>query len=99
MNYWLVKTEPDTFSWDDLVKQKGTTWDGVRNFQARTHLKSMKKGDTVFIYHTGEEKSIIGISKVVKEAYPEPKDKDWVAVDLAPDKKLKKSVSLAQVKA
>lgn len=99
MNYWLVKTEPDTYSWDDLVKDKKTTWDGVRNFQARTHLKGMKKGDVVFIYHTGDEKSVIGISKVLKEAYPDPKDKDWVVIDLAPEKKLKKAISLSQIKA
>ena len=99
MNYWLVKTEPETYSWDDLVREKKGVWDGVRNFQARSNMKAMKKGDTVFVYHTGEEKSIVGLAKVVTEAYPEPKDKDWVAVDLAPDKKLKKAVSLAQVKA
>lgn len=99
MAYWLVKTEPETYSWDDLVKEKKGVWDGVRNFQARTHMKAMAKDDTVFIYHTGEEKSIVGIAKVVKSAYPEPKDNAWVAVDLAPVKKLKKSVSLAQVKA
>src|SRR5688500_14439628 len=99
MNYWLVKTEPDTYSWDDLVKDKKTTWDGVRNFQARSHLKAMKKGDIVFFYHTGDEKSIIGTSKVLKEAYPDPKDKDWVVIDLAPEKKLKKAISLSQIKA
>jgi predicted RNA-binding protein with PUA-like domain len=99
MNYWLVKTEPETYSWDDLVKDKKTTWDGVRNFHARSNLKEMKKGDVVFIYHTGDEKAVIGISKVQKEPYPEPKDKDWIAVDLTPDKKLKKPVSLSQIKA
>lgn len=98
MNCWLVKTEPETYSWDTLVKEKTGTWDGVRNFQARSHMKHMKKGDRVFIYHTGDEKSIIGTAKVVKEGYPEPKDKDWVAVDLSPEKKLKKSISLAQIK-
>ena len=98
MNYWLVKTEPETYSWDDLIKDKKTTWDGVRNFQARSHLKAMKKGDVVFIYHTGEEKSVIGKAKVVKEPYPDPKDNVWVVVDLAPDKKLKKPVSLSQIK-
>ena len=98
MNYWLVKTEPETYSWDDLVKDKKTTWDGVRNFQARSHLKAMKKGDVVFIYHTGEVKAVIGKAKVVKEPYPDPKDSAWVVVDLAPDKKLKKPVSLSQVK-
>lgn len=99
MNYWLLKTEPDTYSWDDLVTDKKTTWDGVRNFQARTHLKTMKKDDTVFVYHTGDEKSVIGIAKVLKDGYPDPKDKDWVVVDLAPEKKLKKPISLAQIKA
>jgi len=98
MNYWLVKTEPGTYSWDDLEKDKKTTWDGVRNFQARNHLKSMKKGDRVFLYHTGEEKAIIGIATVLREAFPDPKDGAWMVVDLAPDKKLKKPVSLAQIK-
>jgi predicted RNA-binding protein with PUA-like domain len=99
MNYWLVKTEPDTYSWDDLVKDSKTTWDGVRNFQARSNLKAMKQGDQVFIYHTGDEKAIIGLAKVVKEPYPDPKDKDWIVVDLAAGKKLKKPVSLSQIKA
>jgi predicted RNA-binding protein with PUA-like domain len=99
MNYWLVKTEPGTYSWEDLVKDKKTTWDGVRNFQARNNLKAMKKGDLAFIYHSGDDKAVIGISKVLKEAYADPKDKDWVVVDLAIDKKLKNPVTLTQVKA
>ena len=101
MNVWTtgLKTEPETFSWDDLVREKKSVWDGVRNFQARTNLKAMKKDDTVFVYHTGEEKSIIGLAKVVKEAYPDPKDKDWVVVEISAGKKLKKPVSLAQIKA
>lgn len=99
MNYWLVKTEPDTYSWENLVQDKKTVWDGVRNFQARSHLKKMEKGDIVYIYHTGDEKAIIGKAEVLKGAYPDPKDKDWVVVDLAPGKKLKKPVSLAQIKA
>ena len=99
MQYWLVKTEPDTYSWETLVKEKNGIWDGVRNFQARSNMKAMKKGDLVFFYHTGEEKAIIGIAKVVAEAYPEPKDPAWTAVDIAPEKKLKKPVTLAQVKA
>jgi predicted RNA-binding protein with PUA-like domain len=98
MNYWLVKTEPETYSWDDLVRDKKAVWDGVRNFQARTHLKSMKKGDRVFVYHTGDEKAIIGMASVIKEAYPDPKDKEWVAVELCAEKKLKKPVTLSQVK-
>ncbi len=99
MNYWLLKTEPDTYSWDDLVKEKKCTWDGVRNFKARSYLKAMKKGDTAFIYHTGDEKSIIGVATVTSDGYPDPKDKDWVVVDLSPKKKLKKPVSLSQIKA
>ena len=99
MQYWLVKTEPETYSWDTLVKEKKGVWDGVRNFQARSNMKTMKKGDLVFVYHTGEEKSIVGLAKVASEPYPEPKDKDWVAVDLTPEKKLRKAISLAQVKA
>jgi predicted RNA-binding protein with PUA-like domain len=99
MNYWLVKSEPGTFSWDDLVRDKKTVWDGVRNFQARNNLKNMKKGDLTFFYHSGEDKAIVGIAKIVKEGYPEPKDNNWIAVDIASDKKLKKPVTLAQIKA
>ena len=98
MNYWLLKTEPDTFSWDDLVRDKKTGWDGVRNFQARSHLKAMKKGDLAFVYHTGEEKSVVGIAKVTKENYPDPKDNEWVAIEIAPVNKLKIPVTLAQIK-
>lgn len=99
MNYWLVKSEPETYSWDDLVRDKKTTWDGVRNFQARNNLKAMKKGDLALFYHSNEGKEIIGTAKIIKEAYPDPKDKDWVVVDLGIGKKLKNSVTLAQVKA
>lgn len=99
MNYWLVKTEPGTYSWADLLKSKKTTWDGVRNFQARNHLKSMKKGDLVFIYHSGEEKAIVGLAVVIREGFPDPKDKDWVVVDLSADKPLKNPVTLARIKA
>jgi predicted RNA-binding protein with PUA-like domain len=98
MNYWLVKSEPSTFSWDDLVRDKKTVWDGVRNFQARNNLKAMKKGDLAFFYHSNEDKAIVGVAKIVKEGYPEPKDNNWVAVDIAADKKLKKAVTLAQIK-
>jgi len=98
MNYWLLKTEPETYSWDTLAKDKHGVWDGVRNFQARKHLKSMTKGDRALIYHTGEEKAIVGIATVSKGPYPEPKSPDWIAVDLAPQKKLKNPVTLAKVK-
>jgi predicted RNA-binding protein with PUA-like domain len=99
MNYWLLKTEPGTYSWDDLVRDKKATWDGVRNFQARNNIKAMKKGDLVFIYHSGDDKAVIGTAKITKEHYPDPKDTDWAVVDLAPEKKLKKAVTLAQIKA
>ena len=99
MNYWLLKTEPGTYSWDDLVRDKKATWDGVRNFQARNNIKAMKKGDLVFIYHSGDDKAVIGTGKITKEHYPDPKDTDWAVVDLAPEKKLKKAVTLAQIKA
>lgn len=98
MNYWLLKTEPDTFSWDDLVRDKKTGWDGVRNFQARSHLKAMQKGDLAFVYHTGDEKSVVGIAKVTKDNYPDPKDNEWVAVEIAPVSKLKNPITLAQIK-
>jgi predicted RNA-binding protein with PUA-like domain len=98
MTYWLVKTEPDTFSWDQFTKDKKTTWDGVRNFQARSNMKAMKKGDPVFFYHTGDEKAIVGLAKVSSEPYPEQKEPDWIVVDLVPDKKLKNPVSLSQIK-
>lgn len=98
MNYWLLKTEPETYSWDTLVKDKKSVWDGIRNFQARKNLKAMKKGDIAMVYHTGDEKAIIGIAKIVKEHFPEPKDPEWMAVEISPEKKLKKAVTLAQIK-
>jgi len=101
MNYWLVKSEPSAYGWDQLVKDKKTTWDGVRNYAARTHLKAMKKGDEVLFYHSNEGTEIVGIAKVDKESYQDPttEDSNWVAVDLKPYKKLKNPVSLTQVKA
>jgi predicted RNA-binding protein with PUA-like domain len=99
MNYWLLKTEPDAFSWNDLLKAGKATWDGVRNFQARSNLKEMKKGDLAFIYHTGEEKSVIGVAKVEREWYAEPGNPEWVVVDLIPQKPLKRPVTLSEIKA
>jgi predicted RNA-binding protein with PUA-like domain len=101
MNYWLVKSEPSTYSWEHLVKDKKTTWDGVRNYAARIHLRAMKKGDEVLFYHSNEGMDIVGIAKVDKEAYQDPTTQDinWVAVDLKPYKKLKKPVGLTQIKA
>ena len=98
MNYWLMKTEPGTYSWEDLARDKKATWDGVRNFQARNNLKAMKKGDLVFIYHSGDDKAVIGIAHITKEQFADPADKDWIVVDIAPDKKLKNPVTLAQIK-
>jgi len=100
MNYWLVKSEPFVFSYDTLVKEKKSMWDGVRNYQARNNLKEMKKGDLVLFYHSNEGKEVVGIAKVQKEHYPDPTadDDKWVAVDLVPVKKLKKTVTLEQVK-
>ncbi|MGZ8518408.1 MAG: EVE domain-containing protein [Chitinophagaceae bacterium] len=101
MAYWLAKSEPSTYGWDQLVKDKQTVWDGVRNYAARIHLRTMKKGDEVLFYHSNEGTEIVGIAKVAKEAYQDPTttDEAWVAVDLKPFKKLKKPVTLAQVKA
>ena len=101
MNYWLVKSEPSEYSYDDLVKDGSTYWDGVRNYAARNNLKSMQKGDSVLFYHSVNEKAVVGISKVVKEYYQDPttEDERWVVVDLAAKKKLKKPVTLAEIKA
>ena len=103
MNYWLVKSEPDTYSWSDLVKDGSTSWDGVRNYAARIHLKAMEKGDKVFVYHSGGESSVIGIATVqsAKGGYQDPttKDEAWVSVMLKAEKALKKPVTLAQIKA
>ena len=98
MNYWLVKTEPDSYSWADLVKDKKTVWDGVRNFQARSNIKKMEKGDVVLVYHTGDEKAVVGEAHVTKAAYADPKDAEWVVIELSPDKPLKKPITLAQIK-
>ena len=100
MPYWLVKSEPNKYSWEQFVKDKQTSWDGVRNFAARNHLKAMKKGDEVLFYHSNEGLEIVGIAKVFKEAYQDPTtdDKNWVVVDLKPARKLKKPVTLAEMK-
>lgn len=99
MNYWLMKSEPSVYSYDDLAKDKKTTWDGVRNYTARNNLKAMKKGDMALIYHSMEDKAVVGIAKISKEHFPDPKDANWVAVEIAPFKKLKNPVTLAQIKA
>ena len=100
MKYWLLKSEPDAWSWDNQVKEGASMWDGVRNYQARNNLKEMKKNDLCFFYHSVTERSIIGIVKVVKEYYPDPTDKTnrFVVVDVKATKKLKNPVSLDQIK-
>jgi len=98
MNYWLMKTEPSTFSWDDLMRDKKAVWDGVRNFQARNNLKAMKKGDLAFIYHSMDDKAVVGIAEITRENFPDPKDNDWTAVEIKPVKKLKNPVSLGTIK-
>jgi predicted RNA-binding protein with PUA-like domain len=101
MSYWLVKSEPSTYSWQQLAKDKETSWDGVRNYAARINLKAMKKGDEVLFYHSNEGMEIVGIAKVSKEFYLDPTTDDdrWVAVGIKYFKPLKKNVSLAQLKA
>ena len=100
MNHWLVKSEPETYSWDDFVKLGRDHWDGVRNYAARKHMMEMKTGDLVLFYHSGAEKAVVGLAKVVKEHYPDPTTEDdrWVVVDLVPVKKFAKSVSLQEIK-
>lgn len=100
MAYWLIKSEPSKYSWEQFVKDKKTFWDGVRNYAARNNLRAMKKGDQVFYYHSNEGTEIVGIAEVVKEAYQDPttNDTNWVVVDVKPVKALKKPVSLAQIK-
>ena len=100
MKYWLLKSEPDAWSWDNQVKEGASMWDGVRNYQARNNLKKMKKNDLCFFYHSVTERSIIGIVKVVKEYYPDPTDKTgrFVVVDVKATNKLKNPVSLDQIK-
>lgn len=100
MNYWLVKSEPSTYSWDAFVKDGSTRWDGVRNYQARNNLRAMKRGDLVLYYHSGAEPGIVGIAKVVKESYQDPTTDDdrWVAIDLEPVRALKTAVPLGDIK-
>jgi len=100
MNYWLVKSEPFKYAFDQLLKDKKTVWDGVRNYAARNNLRAMKKGDLLLFYHSNEGKDIVGIAKVVKESYQDPTttDTNWLVVELAPVKKLKNPVPLEAVK-
>jgi len=99
--HWLVKQEPEDYSWDDLMRDGSTQWSGVRNFQARNNLRQMKVGDAVLFYHSGKEKSVVGIARVSKAAYPDPtaKEEGWIAVDIKPAQRLTNPVSLADIKA
>jgi predicted RNA-binding protein with PUA-like domain len=101
MNHWLVKSEPEAYSWETFVKDGRTAWTGVRNYTARNNLRAMKAGDTVFFYHSGEAKSVVGVARVTKAAYPDPtaEEGDWSAVDLVPVKSVSRTVTLSQIKA
>lgn len=101
MQYWLVKSEPEVYSWEQFIKDKRTFWDGVRNYQARNNMQAMEKGDSVLFYHSSDVKAVVGIAEVIKTAYPDPTTDDpaWVVVDLKPVRPLKKPVTLAEIKA
>jgi len=104
MAYWLMKSEPGTWSWSDQVKKgaKGDAWTGVRNFQARANLQKMRRGDRAFFYHSGEEKAVVGVMEIIREAYPDPtdkKDEGWVVVDVKAAQPAKTPVTLAAIKA
>ena len=101
MQHWLVKQEPEKYPWSQFVKDNGTYWDGVRNYQARNNLRAMKKGDHVFFYHSVSERAVVGVAKVTREAYPDPTAKkgDWSMVDLKPIKSMVEPVTLEQIKA
>lgn len=101
MAHWLIKSEPDVYSWEQFVKDRQTRWDGIRNYAARLHMRSMKKGDEVLFYHSGKATEIMGICTVLKEAYPDPTSDDpaWFAVDVKVLKKFSKPVTLQQIKA
>jgi predicted RNA-binding protein with PUA-like domain len=99
MAYWLMKSEPSSYSWHDLVRDGSTEWDGVRNNAARLHLKAMKRGDEAFFYHSMDERAVIGVMRISREAAPDPKDADWVSVKVEPVKPLKQPVTLKEIKA
>ena len=101
MNYWIIKSEPFKYSWEQFTKDGKTFWDGVRNYQARNNLREMRVGDLVLFYHSNEGKEVVGIAKVVGESYQDPTtdDTNWLVVDFAPVEPLKKPVTLAQIKA
>jgi len=96
--HWLIKSEPSTYSFDRLVAEGRTVWDGVRNFEARNNLRSMKKGDICLFYHSNEGKAVVGIARVSREAYPDPRDEGWIAVDVEPVRALARSVTLEEMR-
>jgi len=98
-NYWLVKQEPSSYPFEQLLKDKKTVWDGIRNYQARNYLKQMSVGDTVLYYHSGDQRAVVGIAKVHRAPYPDPNDNTWVVVDLVPIKPLPQPVPLSVIKA
>jgi predicted RNA-binding protein with PUA-like domain len=100
MNYWLVKSEPGAYSWATLVRDGRTAWTGVRNYTARNNLRAMKPGDSVFFYHSGDDKSVVGVARVARESYPDPTadEGDWSAVDLVPVKPMARAVALSEIK-
>ena len=99
-NFWLVKQEPSSYSWSDFVAERQTSWTGVRNYAARNNLRRMQKGDEILFYHSGDDKAVVGIAKVVRTAYQDStaKEGDWSTVDLAPVKPLRRSVTLHEIK-
>jgi predicted RNA-binding protein with PUA-like domain len=99
MAHWLMKSEPESYGWDDLVRDGGTEWDGVRNNAARLHLRAMRQGDEAFLYHSMSDKAVVGIMRVARGPAPDPKDPDWVSVRVEPVRKLARPVTLAEIKA
>jgi predicted RNA-binding protein with PUA-like domain len=97
--HWLMKSEPESFSWSDLVRDGGTEWDGVRNNAARLHLRAMKVSDAAFFYHSMSDKAVVGIMRITREAQPDPKDPNWVSVRVEPVRPLARPVTLAEIKA
>lgn len=98
MNYWMVKSEPASYSWDDFSAKQEEVWDGVRNYQARNSLRDMRLGDAVLFYHSGKDKAVVGIAEVSQEAFPDPKDSAWIAVKLKAKRPLKSPVTLEMIK-
>lgn len=99
MKYWLVKQEPEKYSFDDLMRDGKTVWDGVRNYQARNNLQAMRVGDAVLFYHSGSEKAVVGLAEVARESFPDPTDEKWIVVEIKPLEKLAESVPLDRIKA